>query len=38
MFGEVVTFIHRNMRTLLLATPVIAIATGALVEFSRLPH
>ncbi|CAN5284511.1 hypothetical protein BH09PSE1_BH09PSE1_11490 [soil metagenome] len=38
MFGEVVAFLHRNVRILVLATPAIVLAAGAMLEFSRLTH
>ncbi|CAN5291267.1 hypothetical protein BH10PSE1_BH10PSE1_23040 [soil metagenome] len=37
MFGEVMTFLHRNMPTLVRATPVLVLVAVAL-EFARLTH
>jgi hypothetical protein len=38
MLGEFVTFLHRNARTVILATPALVIATGALLEGGRFFH
>lgn len=36
MFGEVVTFLHRNVRLLILGTPALILAAGMAHELSRL--
>lgn len=38
MLGEFVTFLHRNARSLILTTPALVIAAGAVLEVRHFIH